>query len=491
MTEQEAPGPQERSRAALLSSLPPEWPHDPLPAIRAAARARGETVVALDDDPTGTQTVHDVAVLTAWPTAALHRELAAAPPALYLLTNTRSRPDEEAAEMNRRAGRALEEAGRASGRRIVAVSRSDSTLRGHFPGEVDALAAGLGGVDATLLIPAFIAGGRYTIGDVHYVAEGDRLMPAGETPFARDASFGYRCSDLRAWVEEKTGGRIPATRVASLSIETIRAGGPERVAASLLALAPGGVCVVNAASERDLAVVACGAQQAEAAGRRLLYRTAASFVPLRAGLAPRPLLTAADLALEETGGSGRHGAAGGLIVVGSHVPSTSAQVEILVARTGLARLDLDVRAALAGRGDAEAARVAATATALLARGEDIAIVTERALAVGADPAESLTIARRVSLAVVAVVRGVGVRPRYLLAKGGITASDVATEALGVRRAVVQGQIAAGIPVWRLGAESRHPGLPYIVFPGNVGGPDALADVVAALRRAEGERPAAC
>jgi hypothetical protein len=52
---------------------------------------------------------------------------------------------------------------------------------------------------------------------------------------------------------------------------------------------------------------------------------------------------------------------------------------------------------------------------------------------------------------------------------------------GVRRAQVLGQIVPGVPVWRLGPESKYPGLPYVVFPGNAGGPDALASVIRVLR----------
>jgi uncharacterized protein YgbK (DUF1537 family) len=39
-----------------------------------------------------------------------------------------------------------------------------------------------------------------------------------------------------------------------------------------------------------------------------------------------------------------------------------------------------------------------------------------------------------------------------------------------------GQIIPGVPVWRTGDESHIPGLAYVVFPGNVGGDDALAAV---------------
>jgi len=70
-----------------------------------------------------------------------------------------------------------------------------------------------------------------------------------------------------------------------------------------------------------------------------------------------------------------------------------------------------------------------------------------------------------------------VKPRYILAKGGITSSDLATKGLAVKRAWVLGQILPGVPVWRLGPESDAPGMVYIVFPGNVGGPEALAEIV--------------
>jgi uncharacterized protein YgbK (DUF1537 family) len=462
-------------KAALFAALPPEWPDDPFPAVAAAVRASGAVVVALDDDPTGTQTVHGVPVLTEWPVEALRRELASPVPAVYLLTNTRSVPLAEAQAINAEIGRNLAEAARQAGRDFVAVSRSDSTLRGHFPGEVAALAESLGRpFDAWLLVPFFEAGGRYTIGDVHYVAEGDTLVPAGETPFAQDAAFGYRASDLRAWVEEKTGGRIAAADVASISLDDIRRGGPERVTERLLGIPRGGVCVVNAASERDLGVFVLGLLAAEARGRRYLPRTAASFVAARAGIAARPLLARAELGLPETGG--------GLVVVGSYGPRTSGQLGALLALPGVSAAEVDVEMLLDdARQQAEIDRVVRLIDERLARGEDVAVFTSRRLISHSDAARSLAIGRRVSDSLVAIVRGLAKRPRYLLAKGGITSSDLATKGLEVRRALVLGQIVPGVPVWRLGPESRAPGLAYIVFPGNVGGPGALAEVVASLR----------
>jgi uncharacterized protein YgbK (DUF1537 family) len=467
--------PPDRSLTATLAELPPEWPDDPLPAIRAAVGAANQMLVVLDDDPTGTQSVHSIRVLTRWTIDALRAELESEAPAVYLLTNSRSMPLAQAQALNAEIGRNIQAATQPSTRRPVVVSRSDSTLRGHFPGEVDALAAALGGgFDATLLIPAFIAGGRYTINDVHYVADGDRLIPAGETDFARDATFGYRASNLREWVAEQTGGRVPAEQVATISLATIRRTGPEGVAAQLAQLHSDAVCVINAASERDLAVVALGIIQAEARGKYFLYRTAASIVPLRAGIIRRPLLTRADLELPATGG--------GLIVIGSYVSKTSSQLDALLTQPGLARIEIDVAELLFGDdGEREIARVAAAAELRLRENQDVVLFTSRQLITGADAEHSLAIGGRVSSALVSIVRSISVQPRYLLAKGGITSSDIATRGLDVERALVLGQILPGVPVWRLGPESRYPDMVYLVFPGNVGGPGALAEVVAALQ----------
>ena len=462
------------SQTELLATLPPPWPTSLLPAIQARL-ADAPKLVVLDDDPTGTQTVYDVPVLTTWGVAELAAELVAPGPVFYILTNSRSLPLPVAQALNTEIGQALAAAGAQTGRAFTVVSRSDSTLRGHYPGEVDALASALGLQDAaTLLIPYFREGGRYTINDVHYVAEGDQLIPAAQTPFAQDAAFGYRHSHLPAWVAEKTLGRVAAHEVLTLSLDDLRAGGPEMVRAKLATLQPGQVGIINAADLRDLEVLALALLDAEAEGQRFVYRTAASFVQVRAGLPSRPLLTAAALHLPATGG--------GLFVVGSYVPKTTSQVQALLAEPGLVQVALDVPALLdAVTRPAALAAAQRTMTDALAAGHDTVLYTSRTLITGSDAVASLAIGQQVSAALVALVAGLTVRPRYLVAKGGITSSDLATRALGVRRALVRGQILPGVPVWQTGAESRQPDLAYIVFPGNVGDADALAAIYRLLR----------
>ena len=256
------------SKQDLFATLPPEWPEPLLPAIRAHLAVHPTKVVVLDDDPTGTQTVHDIPVLTEWSEATLRAELQQTGPGFYLLTNSRAFPVEEACRINREIGERLSRVAAELRQDFIVVSRGDSTLRGHFPDEVEALGAALtaGRVRPPILLcPQFEAGGRHTIGDVHYVAEGDRLVPAAQTPFARDAVFGYRSSNLREWVVEKSRGRIGAEQITSLALADIRAHGPQGIAPQLL-LADGAVCIANAAGARDLEVIVLAALLAEARG---------------------------------------------------------------------------------------------------------------------------------------------------------------------------------------------------------------------------------
>jgi len=469
------------SKNALFTTLPPEWPDTGLrAATRRALQATRRCVVAIDDDPTGNQTVHDVWVLTHWQVDDLQRALADGDPALYILTNSRSLPQEKAIALNREVAANLAAAARAAGRPITLVSRSDSTLRGHFPAEVDALretweSASGQSFAGICLIPFFPEGGRFTINDIHWVAEGDMLVPVAQTPYAQDKAFGFHHSYLPLWVNEKTGGRAKAEDVLCISLETVRQGGPEAVATQLRTATNGRIVIVNAASYRDLDVFVAGLRQVEAEGKHFLFRTAASFVKAAAGLPDRPLLTGEELTLGRPAG-------GGLIVFGSHVPKSTAQLKALLQLPRLTAIELHVQRVLhqATRNE-EIERAAAKANNALRMGHDALLFTSRHVVVGENQAAALEIAQAVSAALMAVVSRIEQEPRFVIGKGGITSSDLATVGMHVRAARVAGQILPGVPVWRPGPGSRWPDIPYIIFPGNVGSDDAVAQITLALR----------
>jgi uncharacterized protein YgbK (DUF1537 family) len=458
------------TKSNLFTTLPPEWPEGLLDHIREKVKGSGRKIVVLDDDPTGTQTVHNLLVLTTWCVDDLEAALRSDFPAFYIITNSRSLTEAAAVALNREIGTRLRSASRKAKVEIELISRSDSTLRGHFPAEIDAL---LESMDTPglprLVVPFFFEGGRYTVNDIHYVAEGDRLTPAGQTAYAQDVAFGYRQSNLRRWVEEKTGGRIPFHRVASISLEDIRTGGPQSVTEQLARLEAGSYCVVNGVSYGDVEVLVAGLLRAEDLGRRFVFRTAASFVRVRCGVLPRGLLHREELTIET-----KHG---GLFVVGSYVPKTAVQLATLQDTCDIDSVEVNVGHLLDDNRQAQEIQRAATdVDRSLGNGKDVVLFTSRKLVEGVNARESLKIGQRISDALVAIVRSITFQPRYLVAKGGITSSDVATKGLGVRRAMVIGQVLPGVPVWKLGEETRYPGMSYIVFPGNVGEVNALAEI---------------
>lgn len=463
-----------------LDSQPPELRvPEALQRIGRRIREGGRRLAVLDDDPTGTQTVHGVPVLTTWSEEDLRWALRQPSSTFYVLTNSRSFPEEAAARMNREISANLASAAEEVGTEFAVVSRGDSTLRGHYSAETDALEEGLGAdFSGVVLCPCYLEAGRLTVDDTHWVRQGERLVPAGETEFARDASFGYSSSNLAAWVEEKTKGRIPASEVVSVGLPDIREGGPGRVAEVLRGVRGGRPVVVNAASYADLEVFVLGLLDAEERGRRFLYRTGPSFVRVRGGISEKGPLGAGEL-------YGRRPRQGhGLVLVGSHVEMSTRQLERALDLEGVRPVEISVPRLLdAAERDRELDRVVSEVNRGLIEAE-VVVYTSREVVHGGAGRTGFEVGVSVSDALVEVMRRVDrdLPLAFVVAKGGITSSDVGTRGLGVRRAEVAGQMLPGIiSVWILPDDSAFPGLPYVIFAGNVGEEDSLARVIEILR----------
>ncbi len=431
------------NKEAFFKALPDEWPGNPFPFVKDKVNQSHTKIVILDDDPTGTQTVHGLPVLTSWDIDILKEELKAEENAFFILTNSRALTRPDACRLAREIGLNLKLASETTGIRISLISRSDSTLRGHFPHEVDEMARTMGEEDLPYLIfPFFLEGGRFTINDTHFVEEEDKLIPAAQTSYAKDATFGFVHSNLCRWVEEKTNGKIVAENVISISIEDIRKGGPDKVIKKLLAVPYKGACIVNAVSYKDVEIFTDGLLKARYRGKRFLYRTAASFVRVRTGTEPMDtLLSRKELVSDEN--------TGGLFIVGSYVPKTTAQVEMLIQNTGIYPLEIRVDKLLSpGFQEKEIANTIRKMNTALTQGKDTLVYTSRNLVLGDDPEKSLKIGQTVSSSLIKIIRGLSCTPRYLVAKGGITSSDVATKGIGVKKAMVSGQALPGVPVWK-------------------------------------------
>jgi uncharacterized protein YgbK (DUF1537 family) len=449
--------------------------------VRGTLEQQDIKLAVIDDDPTGTQTVRGVPLVTAWSERELEWAVRAATPTFAVLTNSRAQEERWAVEANREIGERLVRTANRLGVGLRVISRSDSTLRGHFPAESEALAEGMaaGGTptDCIVLCPAYPEAGRLTVGNVHWVASGDRLIPVGETEFASDATFAYGASDLCDWVRERAGEHATVT---SLTIDDIRCGGPSLVAERLIEVGTKVRYVVaNAGASSDLDVLALGIELAESRGLRLIYRTGPSFVSARAGAETARPLAPGEVAMP----GGR-----GLLVVGSHTQLSTAQLGRALARQPLAVVQLNVDDVVSGNPRRREAAVRTATRALrnaLLTGDAAVVTTRRAVRLPVRNG-SLLVSRTVADALVDVVGAVAATSPldWMIAKGGITSHDMAVRALRSNRATVLGQLFPGkVSLWELGEGSLRPGLRYVVFAGNVGDEFALA---ATLERLKGQ-----
>ncbi|GKU04908.1 hypothetical protein FLAG1_07652 [Fusarium langsethiae] len=444
-------------------------------------------LVILDDDPTGTQTCHDVIILTVWDVPAIvstFKQIGTGN-GFFILTNSRALHPPQARDLMIEICTNLKAASQEVGLPYEIVLRGDSILRGHFPLEPEAVEHVNGAFDAWILCPFFLQGGRYTINDIHYVHEGDHLVPAADTPFAKDATFGYKSSNLQGYVVEKSKGQIPQSNIDSIDLETIRVGGSDAVLEKIMGLPKREntpvVLVINAAADEDMDVVITALLRASQHGKRYLYRTGAAFVSSRLGISSIPPLSASQLGLSKK--------VGGLIIAGSYVPKTTAQLDSLVTKSGddLTTITLNVNALLKSDESAkqDVSNAIELATQKIRSGQDVLVMTSRELIVGKDEVESLDIGSTIAKALVSFLQNLEQKPRYIIAKGGITSSDMATKGLRMKRALIVGQAAPGVPMWRCDEpESKWPGLNYVVFPGNVGHDDSLYQVVRQWREFE-------
>ncbi len=461
-----------------------EW----LQAVMSITQGQGNTrkILVLDDDPTGTQTVHSVPVYTNWDLETLRQIMRNEHTVVYILTNSRALTTKQTEELHRDLIRCLKQASGEVNQEFILISRSDSTLRGHYPLETQVIYQELTAddsdshIDGEIIIPFFFEGGRITFNDVHYVKNNEgNLLPTGRSEFARDSTFGYHASNLREWVEEKTGGKYKAENVKSISLDLLRQKKINEIEEILLSVNDFGKLVVNSAEPNDLKVFLIALGKAMLQGKRYIYRTAASFVQTIGGIRPRSYLTKQELY--------PHGksSAPGLVIAGSYVERTTRQLRALRDLPGIHWVEWQVSQARTEASlQAEVERVIREAERGFHTGKDVCIYTTRDYLPSEqaeDEESNLLYSLRVSNGLVRVVQGLKIDPGFLIAKGGISASDIGVKGLNVKQAIVMGQIKPGISVWRLGLESRFPGLPYIIFPGNVGTDDTLRSIVSLLR----------
>lgn len=396
-------------------------------------------MVVLDDDPTGIQTVHGCLLITQWDEQSVRLGFEDAELFFYILTNTRAMTREEAEQVTREAMEMVIKVNQDYGYRLIIVSRSDSCLRGHFPLETDVMRQclvqhGYTVAPKTPFCPAFIEAGRVTIDGVHYMKDGNRLIPVSETEFARDNVFAYHTSVLRDYIKEK--GANPD------DYEIVNAQGYDELRAFAEHLTSD---IIPQTSS-------------------IVIRSSSSLPKAISGIADIPLLNCNILKHQGVG----------CFVVGSHVKKTTQQLESLLQAEGTCAIEVDVQ------------RILDDAPLLMSETLDTiqqvvdnyltpVIYTSRQEIRLDDANQRQHLGQQVSDFLVDIVYRLPFTPSYLVGKGGITSHDILTKGLGIKSARVLGQVINSVPC------VMTEKFPYIIFPGNVGSEQSLREVYEKLK----------
>lgn len=429
-----------------------------------------DVVVILDDDPLGGQAVCGIPVYLSWNIDTLIKAFKKDDQAFFILTSTRSMGEEDAFSTCYEIAFNVATVAQRMGKTIQIICRSDSTLRIHYPVETEAIIKGMNDadlhVDGEIIFPFFEEGKRYTYNNEQYgLIEDGELLPVSQMEYAFDKTFGFMTSYLPEWIEEKSSGRISASSVKTVDLSQLRSGWRNMVNTIF---SENGFCVsvVDSIEYRDLFTIIHAVTELRNKGRSYILRVAASGV--RAAIFNTNDKKMLQTVLEEKS-PGKI-----LVAAGSHMKRTTAQLSYLIDNSKTIKpVVFDQRTVF--NTDSlrqEVDRAVSEIHAAVAKGYNVLLETrrERVDIAGASAEAQLALSVKISKSFMEIIDKVKKEFSCIIAKGGNTSSDIVRECFHAEYATVMGQLIPGVPVWRL------PDGPLIViFPGNVGETESLAD----------------
>jgi uncharacterized protein YgbK (DUF1537 family) len=430
------------------------------------SHSRGSDVpaplIVIDDDPTGAQMEAGVDLLLRWSAAEVNAVATQGARVIHLLTNSRALTAKRAYDVVHDAAAAARDGSPGS----QVILRGDSTLRAHLLPEHLAVRDALfpGSDPPAVLVPALPTAGRVTVRGIHWIEAEHGRISVADTAYARDAAFSYTSARLLEWAEERSDGHFLAADGEEIDLGRLRGGaGPDEFAAALGRVSAGrrpGAVVPDAETQHDLELVAEGLRRAQADGVESIIRCGPALVGAIADStakrrAPLPRV--------------RRGL---LVVIGSHVPNTSRQLAELLQRHGDAYVEVQPEVLTGPRAQEVVAAAAQAAIARLQAGRLAIVATARETR-----SEMLTFEKgmRIAAGLAEILGCASADADVVISKGGITSAVNASHGLQAPRARVVGPIAPGVSLWHLPRATEA--FPFIVFPGNVGAPDSLANLV--------------
>ena len=434
-------------------------------------------IIVLDDDPTGSQTVHSCLLLLKWDVETLRIGIRHSSPIFFILTNTRALSPDEAGDRTRQVCQNLRQAiALEKLESYIIVSRSDSTLRGHYPLETDVINQELGEFSAHFLIPAFIEGGRVTIDSTHYIVTETDKTPVHETEFAKDSLFAYDYSYLPDYVAQKTQGEITAEDVLRITQKDIHQG----IQGQLRQLNNNQCVAVDGETQTDLDLFAQDLLTVTQEGKKFLFRSAASCLTSLANLGEQ-LIEAGEMSAYKSNSNA------GVFIAGSHVQKTTEQLNKLLEQPDVVGIEIDLKR-LQDNSISEQQIIDDVSEKidriLEGSGDKTPVVyTTREELQFPNKTDRIKFGQQVSQILVNIVRRLPSDIGFIVSKGGITSNDILSVALGLTTVYLRGQILAGCCLVTIDENhEQFPNLPIVLFPGNVGNQNSLVEVYQRLKK---------
>ena len=439
-------------------------------------------IIVFDDDPTGSQTVHDCLLLLKWDYQTLLKGLNNQSNILFILVNTRSLRDYEAKNRLEEVCNMLKKVINNENfdkESFIFVSRGDSTLRGHNLLEPETLNTNLGPFDATFHIPAFLEGNRITKNGIHYVND----IPVHETIFAKDKIFGFQTSNIKNLLQQKSNYQLTNDQINNLilsDLELLEIEDNNVIYKKLMNLNNNQQVIVDVIEYSHLKKFVNVIQKI-IPKKRFLFRTAASFISVISDI-------------KNNNKDGRYFSQlrrknshdvpmSGLIIVGSYVHLSTLQLHRILEYQQCKPIEINVFKFSNIKDIPGEKQINIFLDDLLIQirnclndGYTPVIYTSRDLKSFEDESEQIKFYNTLALFLASLISEIKLEIGYLIAKGGITSNTILSEGLGIDYVYLEGQILKGISLVSASLNENSSMLPIITFPGNIGDQFSLVKV---------------
>ena len=433
-------------------------------------------IIVIDDDPTGSQSVHDCLLLLNWNYETLLKGLLSNSSLLFVLANTRSLSEKEVKKRLEEICNTLYKVSIENNIKdtLLLVSRGDSTLRGHNFLEPDLINKYLGPFDATFHIPAFLEGNRTTLNGKHFV----NGIPAHKTTFAKDIIFGYETNDLKRLLYKKSRSKIKLKNIENLNC--IEEQSSNELKKYMENLKNNTHVIVDIDKYSQLEKFSEIIREL-IKNKKFLFRTAASFLKAISNTKNSKKSNFYYSQLRARNKLNQF--LPGLIIIGSYTDVSTKQfnklldfdcfhaIEIDVAKFYKIHVSKDKETQFLKLKNLILENIKKT----LENSYIPVIYTSRKEKILENNLDQMDFYNALSFFVAELVADLKYEIGYIISKGGITSNTILNSSFNVDYVYLEGQICRGISLVKVKLINNNY-LPVITFPGNLGDDDSLKDV---------------